>query len=455
MSGALAPVENSFPAAERRLHTRQQLRSLAYVVLDEGNGGIVLNMSEGGFSVQAVTSLVEDTLPAVRFQLSDSPEWVETAARIAWRGESKKLVGLAFVDVPDQARRQIREWTTREATLATHPVEVPGLSTEQGQDAVPPAPALKVARAASSPRTSSPVARRAPGRTPGWAQYSALSLNGSAAKATPQAGGTHRNHAAIAALLTFLALGSLVAGWEVGRGRWDQALQRIGRLAWRTRASAPETPPSARAVARISEIEVVDASNQGWTIPLDGSVSPIAESPRQPAPAKPVSQARKPQISFRTWVLTPPHVAGGSTTGSQADNSTPPSVSDSADSPSNIDPSRWNDSRTLPPPQPAPAQQIEQAATIVQQGGLIHRVDPIYPALAKERRVEGTVRLHVTVGEDGAVRTVELLGGPTLLLEAARIAVRQWRYSPTLLNGKPIETQRDINLVFQLSQSSD
>lgn len=90
MSGALASVENSFPASERRLHTRQQLRSLAYVVLDEGNGGIVLNISEGGFSVQAVTSLVEDALPSVRFQLSGSREWIETGARIAWRGESKR-----------------------------------------------------------------------------------------------------------------------------------------------------------------------------------------------------------------------------------------------------------------------------------------------------------------------------------------------------------------------------
>ncbi|MBZ5694958.1 MAG: TonB family protein [Acidobacteriia bacterium] len=452
MSGALASVENSFPASERRLHTRQQLRSLAYVVLDEGNGGIVLNISEGGFSVQAVTSLVEDALPSVRFQLSGSREWIETGARIAWRGESKKVVGLAFVDLPDQAAGQIREWISRESALDMHPSQAPGFSSENEQPAAHPAPASEVIPIVSAARAAAPPAGRAPSRTPGWAQYSTLSLSGSTAKGTPKAKGARRNYAAIAALLTFFALGSMVAGWEFGRGGWDKTLQKVGRLAWLTRASAPEPAPSATVVAPVSEIEVVDANNQRLTIPFDGPVSSMVESPRQPMPAKlaPQAQARKPQIAFRTWVLTPPHTASGPSAAKGADNSSPPAVSDSPDSSGAIDPSRLADSRTLAPPPPPPAQQLEHAATTLEQGVLIHRVDPVYPLLAKEQRVEGTVKLHITIGEDGAVRGVELMGGPSLLLEAARSAVRQWLYSPTLLNGRPIETQRDISLVFHL-----
>jgi protein TonB len=452
MSGALATVENSFPASERRLHTRQQLRSLVYVVLDEGNGGIILNISEGGFSVQAVTSLVEDALPSVRFQVSKSREWIETGARIAWRGESKKVVGLAFVDLPDQAQGQIREWISRESAPDTRPQKERGFSSEKEQPAARPAPASEVIPIVSAARAAAPPPGQAPSRTPGWAQYSALTLSGSTAKGAPKAKGTRRNYAAIAALLTFFALGSMVAGWEVGRGGWDKTLQKVGRLAWRARASAPEPAPSATVVAPVSEIEVVDANRQRLTIPFDGPVNLTVETPRQIAPAKPVPQAQtpKPRIAFRTWVLTPPHIAGGPPAARGADNSNPPAVSDSPDSTGGIDPSRLADSRSLAPPPPPPAQQSERAATTLEQGVLIHRVDPIYPPFAKEQRVEGTVKLHVTIGEDGAVRGVELVGGPPLLQEAARSAVRQWLYSPTLLNGKPIETQRDISLVFHL-----
>lgn len=454
MSGALATVENSFPASERRLHTRQQLRSLAYVVLDEGNGGIVLNISEGGFSVQAVTSLVEDALPSVRFQLSESREWIETGARITWRGESRKVVGLAFVDLPDQAAGQIREWISRESSLDTHPSQAPGFFlSEKEQPAPRPAPASEAIPIVGAARAAAPPAGHAPSRTPGWAQYSALTLSDSTAKGTPQAKGARRNYAAIAALLTFFALGSMVAGWQVGRGGWDKTLQKVGRLAWRTRASAPEaTPSSASVAAPVSEIEVVDANKQRLTIPFDGPVNLTIETPRQPAPPKPVPQAQTPKarIAFRTWVLTPPHVAGGPPAARGADNSNPPAVSDSPDSTGGIDPSRLADSHSLAPPPPPPAKQSERAATTLEQGVLIHRVDPVYPLLAKEQRVEGTVKLHVTIGEDGAIRGVELVGGPSLLLDAARSAVRQWRYSPTLLNGRPIETQRDISLVFHL-----
>jgi protein TonB len=91
---------------------------------------------------------------------------------------------------------------------------------------------------------------------------------------------------------------------------------------------------------------------------------------------------------------------------------------------------------------------------IVKQGQLIHRVDPVYPTIAKEQHSEGTVRLNVTVGPDGFVRGVALLGGPRLLVEAAERAVRQWRYTPTLLDGKPVEFQREVDLTFRLASAA-
>ncbi len=95
MSNPLAQAHDHPVGSDRRLYYRQPIRTLAYVELDEGNGGIVLNVSEGGLSVQAFASLMDDVLPGVRFQLSESDGWIQANARITWTGQSRKLAGLA------------------------------------------------------------------------------------------------------------------------------------------------------------------------------------------------------------------------------------------------------------------------------------------------------------------------------------------------------------------------
>lgn len=83
-------------------------------------------------------------------------------------------------------------------------------------------------------------------------------------------------------------------------------------------------------------------------------------------------------------------------------------------------------------------------------GRLLRRVDPSYPLEAVQQRIEGTVRLHAVIGKDGKILSLEPQSGPPLLVGSAEIAVREWRYAPTLLDGRPVETQADIRLVFRL-----
>jgi TonB family protein len=91
----------------------------------------------------------------------------------------------------------------------------------------------------------------------------------------------------------------------------------------------------------------------------------------------------------------------------------------------------------------------------IRQGGavtaasLIDGVPPQYPASARENRVSGTVRLHVIIGTDGAVKQIEILSGDPLLQQASIDAVRQWRYRQTMLNGEPVEVDSVIDIVFQ------
>ncbi len=87
----------------------------------------------------------------------------------------------------------------------------------------------------------------------------------------------------------------------------------------------------------------------------------------------------------------------------------------------------------------------------VQAANLIHQAAPVYPPLAKAAAIQGTVRFTVIVGRDGSIQNLTLISGHPLLVEAAREAVQQWQYKPTLLNGQPVEvvTQIDVNLTLQ------
>lgn len=101
------------------------------------------------------------------------------------------------------------------------------------------------------------------------------------------------------------------------------------------------------------------------------------------------------------------------------------------------------------PPAETPRMRISEG---IQQAMLIYRAEPVYPPLARQIHLEGTVRLHAIVGRDGAVRDLELLSGPLLLAQSALEAVRRWRYRPTILNGEAVEVDTYITVVFQLSR---
>lgn len=87
----------------------------------------------------------------------------------------------------------------------------------------------------------------------------------------------------------------------------------------------------------------------------------------------------------------------------------------------------------------------------LQMGILVRRVDPVYPQEAKQQGIVGAVKLHVIFSREGAVESLTSMSGPPLLVPAAMNAVRQWRYSPTVLGGQPMETEEDVTVLFRLS----
>jgi periplasmic protein TonB len=82
---------------------------------------------------------------------------------------------------------------------------------------------------------------------------------------------------------------------------------------------------------------------------------------------------------------------------------------------------------------------------------LTRRVRPEYPLLARQMKVQGSVVLDAMIGKDGGIQDLHVVQGPTILADAAREAVRQWRFKPYLQDGQPVETQAHITVNFMIS----
>jgi protein TonB len=104
------------------------------------------------------------------------------------------------------------------------------------------------------------------------------------------------------------------------------------------------------------------------------------------------------------------------------------------------------------PPPPKPTQSRIRQGGNVTAAKLVNRVQPLYPPLARQTRISGTVRLHAIIGKNGAVEQLEVMSGHPLLVQAALDAVRQWKYQATTLNGEPVEVDTTIDVIFSLNQ---
>jgi TonB family protein len=515
MSQVSASVDGVKQPANRRVYFRQPVRSLAYVELGEGNGGIVLNVSEGGIAVQAVMSLLSDELPCVRVQMAHSKKRIEAKGRITWTGGLRKTAGIEFIDLSQEARSLLREWVALEApskdfleemtdpirkedfsglvenisapaALETQP-DPPVASAEPRLPSAPiefpdpPEPFLTSAalRAPSAPQPISmapspvspsasetpwvpfpvreapavdlpaiPIARPVPEpEAPAAAARGAASFvppdrfgfkQAPAVKSTADAPAVEQR-LRLPALVAIFAAVSLAAGWFAGHGALHGLFKKPATAASAEEVAADEDEDAPAATPKVSNIEVLDAKNRRWLIPMNGPLGASANpSPREAAIAATLLEPRK-VISAETSSAPVQRDA------SSGEN-TPTMPSDNASTDSN------SRAATALPGAAAPASSSGQDSGALQSGELLHRVEPVYPPSALSQRIEGTVTLYAVIDTDGTIKTLRSLDGPPALVPAALAAVRQWRYSPSLLNGQPIQTERQIKIVFQLSQ---
>ena len=218
-------------------------------------------------------------------------------------------------------------------------------------------------------------------------------------------------------------------------------------------AQQPVGGPSASAVAERSSADVLEANPP----PVE---DPRSAKPNLPSPTVKVSKTEKDsvtgEVTARKFALAPASSRNTSTKVPDGVNrpptQTPDHVAETAAPALSVVSAGFE---TAPGGLLSAApDKLPQATINVSQGlsgGTIeHQVNPIYPPVALERRVEGQVLLQAVVAEDGTVHDLKVLKGDPLLTGAAIQAVSQWRYRPYRLNGQLIRRPTEITLIFKL-----
>src|ERR1700686_3332807 len=117
--GHLPGTKGTETGVDRRAHQRRTITPRLYVIMEgSGSDGILNDVSEGGVALDIVGPQPPGEFVDVDFEMLELGRHFEAKGRITWRDESTKKVGVTFVDLPEAARHQIREWLAMKAAAA-------------------------------------------------------------------------------------------------------------------------------------------------------------------------------------------------------------------------------------------------------------------------------------------------------------------------------------------------
>jgi protein TonB len=250
------------------------------------------------------------------------------------------------------------------------------------------------------------------------------------------------------------------------------AVAAVGYIGW-TKLQPANPAPAQRLTAPAPSAPVPHPTSAD--VPPSAPPAPDTQtSATPPQPAQPVEQgpdivlstttthspAKKTTsiVASNTVVRTPAEAKAPEpmVVKNEVSNPAPPSPQDSAQPPSLGVASSASDqaisgimstTRTNLPQAVPQKLKISQG---VSQGLLMKSVDPVYPPLARQMRIQGAVELMASIGKDGSITAVKLLSGDAVLSRAAIDAVKQWKYKPYYLDDQPVEIQTQITVKFKL-----
>jgi TonB family protein len=195
---------------------------------------------------------------------------------------------------------------------------------------------------------------------------------------------------------------------------------------------APVNPPPPIVSAAVKNTPAAPASRNANP---NASSNPVPS----PRPTPPVEEPKKPALGDVR--LAKPLVNRGKAASAPGESEPSLDVTSNAN---NAEPlSGLSTSHRNEPTAPVPI------GGDVKPAKLIKSVQPVYPAMAKSQHVSGNVQIDALIDADGNVSAMKVLSGPTLLRDAALQSLKQWKYQPAELDGKPTTMHLTVTLQFR------
>jgi protein TonB len=227
---------------------------------------------------------------------------------------------------------------------------------------------------------------------------------------------------------------------------WNQSAHR----GWTTLASFTMQALGLSLLLAIPLIWVQRPPQLHWLQPL---ASPAAPAPPAPTPGAGHQRTASTRNSIQQQFIAPASIP---VTIAMNDSASVPSAPDL----SQIGSGPGHERGTVPgglgdgnpvviPPRPVAIKPL--VVSDLGEGSLLHRVQPTYPPIAREARVQGAVELRAIISKTGTIENLVVVSGQPMLVKSAIDAVRQWRYRPYILNHEPIEVETEITVNFLLS----
>jgi len=473
----------------RRLHIRQRINQLTYASFGPGNGGILLNVSEGGLSFQGIGVVRQKQLIDLSFRLPGTDSPIEARGEVVWANESGKGGGLRFVDLSERARQPIKQWLANDVSSSSNfaaPVPLPpgpaGNLTGPEEELIEALPALTDQARTDAPAVEAELKAHKAGETSSsgpervTASGSAVTRGtGSSSEARParrtsfilaeypepqpQRVTSPRSIVfATGVLAGCIGVLAAIAGMYIlagaahptiygssqspgdprltDAGGQNSPADGVGLTDGQTTSSSPsEEPPKAAGQGFANRPAAEQAAAIGTPPRRERNFNAFQDSEQK----KTLSD--QPGMALLNSPMPAPR--SGAELREPPSSDAPPTIV-AAEGPRSAAPNMPD----LPKPPQPPTVKADRTATFM-DAVLIQHNPPVYPPGAIKRHIQGLVTVSATIGIDGVPRGLQVVSGDSTLGRAAEAAISHWRYVPAVSGGLPVESQVTITINFQ------
>ena len=391
MVDARRSFDNTVPAVDRRGGLRAAPSSLLHASFGSQHGGVVLNLSEGGFAVATALSLLDRVVPHITISLGPGDDKIKVVGLTVWTTEATQRAGFQFIGLEASQRERIRNWVRLHNPDACELID--------SEDA----PVFKKVWSANPhllPLNAIPD--QAPAAEPEVLQSLPVVLVAQPVSAAPSQPNANFSSSRVGKNARIRISLSVAAAFIIGSG-----LTFFGAPRWSDRSSAAERLPLA------------------GDSPDDQSQTSFLPDPQ----ARAISSQTDQSVLILPAASTAPYRAS--------------LLKEEIPSPASV---RIVSQRSLYLPNGVfhDGTSKSVSAKSLVPGRLLTEIIPEFPALHAESGAQQLLRVRAHVDESGKVVEVFPISGPTALMPGIVKAVAKWRYEPTLLDGQAVQIQVDL-----------